>query len=82
VLSFLLTDVSRVEFYKRDELTTDLICCEATADGVVHFRHEEAPDWDQFVEELRKLPGFDGDWFAKVGKPAFAECRIVAFTRP
>lgn len=81
MLPFRLADVSRVEFYKRDELTTDLICCEVTAGELVHFSHEESPGWDAFVGALLDLPGFDREWFAKVSKPAFAECRTSAFER-
>ena len=81
MLPFRLTDVSRVEFFKRDEITTDLICCEVTVGDIVHYHHEDAPGWDVFVSELQALPGFDCDWYAKVFKPPFAECRTVAFLR-
>jgi hypothetical protein len=81
VLPFRLAEVSRVEFYKRDELTTDLICCEVTAGGEVHFSHEEERGWDAVVEALRALPGFDPDWFARVSQPPFDESRICAFER-
>jgi hypothetical protein len=81
VLPFRLAEIGRVEFYKRDELTTDLACCEVAAGGVVHFSHEEAPAWDDLVRDLRALPGFDADWFARVSQPPFAERRICAFER-
>ena len=79
MLPFRLADVSRVEFYKRDELVSDLICCEVTAGGVVHFSHEEDSGWGTLVEALQALPNFDRSWFSKVNKPAFAECRTCAF---
>jgi hypothetical protein len=81
MLPFRLSAVSRVEFCKRDELTTDLICCDVTVGDAVHFRQEEAPDWDQFLRELQELSGFDCDWCANVFEPAFAECRTIAFQR-
>jgi hypothetical protein len=81
VLPFRLPDVRRVEFYKRDELTTDLICCEVTVGDVVHFSHEEASDWGELVEALQALPKFDRSWFSRVGEPPFAECRTCAFER-
>lgn len=81
MLPFRLAEVSRVDFYKRDELTTDLVCCEVTAGGLVHFSHEESPSWDAFVGALQGLPDFDREWFAKVSQPPFAECRTCAFER-
>lgn len=79
--SFRLAEVNRIEFYKRDELTTDLVCCEVTTGDAVHFAHEEAPDWQRFLDYVAQLPGFDHDWHAKVSQPAFAECRTLAFSR-
>jgi hypothetical protein len=81
VLPFPLADVSRVEFFKRDELTTDLICCEVTARDAIHFSHEEAADWRVLLEKLAELPGFRADWFGQVAQPPFAESRFVAFAR-
>ena len=81
MLPFRLQDISRAEFYKRDELTSDLVCCEVTAADVLHFTHEEAPDWTELVEALQALPGFDASWFAKVSQPPFEESRIIAFER-
>jgi len=76
-----LSAVERVTFYKRDELTTDLICCDVTADGQVWFCHEEAPEWHDLLAHLSGLPGFDQDWFAKVFLPVFAHSETVAFSR-
>ena len=81
MLPFRLADVSRVEFYKRDQLTTDLICCEVTANQDVHFSHEEAAGWNVLLDALQSLPGFDSNWFTKVSQPPFAECRTCAFER-
>jgi len=69
-----------VEFFKRDELTTDLICCEVMDGSVVHFAHEEASDWQALISSLSSLPGFDVDRFAKVTQPTFAESRYLAFS--
>ena len=81
MLPFRLSDVSRVEFYKRDELTTDLICCEVTAGDRVHFHHEEASGWEELVASLSELPGFDTAWLSKVSQPPFEACRCTAFER-
>jgi len=76
-----LSEIDSVTFYKRDELTTDLICCEvATGDSVRTF-HEELPGWEMLLQHLYKLPGFLTDWFALVSQPAFETKKTVAFTR-
>jgi hypothetical protein len=81
-----LNDVEQVAFFKRDELTTDLICCEITlsADQSARtlFLHEEVPGWNDLIALLEHLPGFDRDWWAKVAKPPFVENRTVAFRNP
>ena len=75
-----LGDVERVEFFKRNELTTDLICCTIVfGDGGKLFLHEEMPDWQNKIESLAELDGFDQDWFAKVSQPPFAASNHVAF---
>jgi hypothetical protein len=81
---FQLAKVSKVEFYKRDELTTDLICCDITVAGKagaeeVIFAHEDMPHWDELIHKLEFLGGFDVEWFSEVSQPAFAESRYMAF---
>ena len=77
-----LDKVAKVQFYKLDELTTDLICCELTLDdGGTLFLHEEMHGWDDQMGRLATLPGFDADWFAKVAFPPFATCHTIAFER-
>lgn len=82
---FRLADVRQVEFYKRDELTADLICCEISllAHGKsrqVIFAHEEMPYWGALIHRLELLAGFDAEWFSPVSKPAYLECGYEAFT--
>lgn len=84
---FLLSSVGRVEFFKRDEVTSDLICCEIAlvgkADaGDVIFAHEEMPHWDELIRKLGFLGGFDVEWFSQVSQPPFAINRYVASQRP
>lgn len=76
-----LTDVTKVTFYKRDELTTDLICCEVVVAGQVRTFHEELVGWDLLLGHLEGLPGFRRDWFAAVSQPVYASNETVAFTR-
>ena len=76
-----LTDIQKVTFYKRDELTTDLICCDVEACGQTWFFHEEAEGWDDFVRHLERLPGFRRDWYEEVVQPTFARSETTAFTK-
>jgi hypothetical protein len=76
-----LQAIERVEFFKRDELTTDLICCEFTAQGQSFFFHEEMRDWSDLISKLEGLDGFRKDWFSQVSQPPFDECRYIAFSR-
>jgi len=73
--------VERVEFFKRDEFTTDLICCEVVAAGQTHVVHEEWSGWPDLIVKLGRLDGFRKDWFSQVSQPPFEECRFAAFVR-
>jgi hypothetical protein len=77
-----LADVATVTFFKRDELTTDLICCEVAIKAPVEktlFFHEEMEAWDRLLAHLSQLSGFRPDWYEMVVLPAFAENRTVAY---
>lgn len=76
-----LEGVDRVTFYKRDELTTDLICCDVALGEKIWTFHEELDGWDALIEHLQRLPRFSPDWFASVSEPPFAISEIVAFAR-
>ena len=76
-----LTGIDKVTFYKRDEITTDLICCELLVGDATWIFHEELTGWDALIVHLSKLPGFLSDWFAQVSKPPFETSEIVAFSR-
>ena len=76
-----LTDVGKVTFYKRDEVTTDLICCDVVVADKVWSFHEEQVGWDVLVDHLQRLPQFRADWFAAVSQPPFATSETVAFSR-
>jgi hypothetical protein len=76
-----LADISRVTFYKRDEITSDLICCDiAVADRVWTF-HEELVGWSLLIDHLQKLPNFLVEWFASVSQPPFTRSEVIAFVR-
>ena len=67
-----LPDVRAVVFYKRDEITTDLICCDVEVAGHVWSFHEEAAGWQDLITHLSALPGFRADWYESVVSPPFA----------
>lgn len=52
-----LADIDAVIFYKRDEITTGLICCDVEAGGRISLFHEEAKGWADLLFHLSALPG-------------------------
>ena len=76
-----LFEIERVTFYKRDEITTDLICCDVETTDCTWTFHEELNGWQMLVRHLEGLPGFQKDWFAKVSQPPFGTSQMVAFSR-
>ena len=76
-----LEKIEQVTFYKRDELTTDLICCDIEIRDQTWFFHEDAPGWESLLRHLERLPRFKNDWYEAVVQPAFAKCETVAFKR-
>jgi hypothetical protein len=77
-----LEGVVQVTFFKRDQLTTDLICCEVVTgrpEKQTFFFHEEMAGWEQLLAHLSQLPGFRADWREAVVHPPFAENRTVAY---
>lgn len=72
-------EIERVAFFKRDELTTDLICCEVIGGRGSIVANEEMSGWAELINRLSCLTGFDDAWFAKVSQPAFRACFYVAF---
>lgn len=77
----LIITIKTVKFFKRDEITTDLICCDIEADDRSLFFHEEMSVWDPVLTHLKRLQGFDVNWFSKVSQPAFETCLHVAYQR-
>lgn len=76
-----LADIDSVVFYKRDEITTDLICCDVEVAGRISSFNEEAKGWDDLLAHLSALPGFRADWYEAVASPAFEASETVAFDR-
>jgi hypothetical protein len=76
-----LNEVEKVTFYKRDEITTDLICCDVEIGGQVWTFHEEQVGWALLLEHLGTLADFRSDWLSAVSQPPFATSETVAFKR-
>jgi hypothetical protein len=76
-----LSEIISVVFYKRDEITTDLICCDVEVRGRVWTFHEEADGWQTLVRHLSALPGFRNDWHEAVVRLPFETSETVAFDR-
>ena len=76
-----LAEIRRVTFYKVDEITTDLICCDVELGTQTWSFHEEQAEWQTLLRHVGKLAGFNSDWHASVSQPAFAACETVAFQR-
>ena len=75
--------VSRVDVFKRDLFTTDLVCMFLQgADQSAVEIHEEMDGWVPFIEALpERLPGCEKDWFPRVAHPAFATNMETIFLR-
>lgn len=76
-----LPEVRSVIFYKRDEVTTDLICCDVQVASRVWTFHEEMTGWRDLIIHLSAPPDFLADWFEVVVCPPFSTSVTVAFER-
>ena len=76
-----LPDIAKVTFYMRDEITSDLICCDVVAAENAWAFNEEQVSWELLLQHLYKLPNFQTDWYAVVSQPPFATSETVAFSR-
>jgi hypothetical protein len=77
-----LEGIDKVTFYKRDELTTDLICCDVEIGGQTWFFHEEVQGWDLLLGHVGQLPDFRRDWYESVAQPPFKQKETVAYAKP
>jgi hypothetical protein len=51
-----LSGIDAVTFYKRDELMSDLICCDVYVGQRVWTFHEEIVGWDDLLNHLYRSP--------------------------
>lgn len=85
-LSVVFDEVLEITAFKRDLLTTDIVCfaIKTYHKGritVVEI-NEEMPGFDTLSEKLSSLPGYVSNWRQLVVEPAFKENRTVIFSRP
>lgn len=76
-----LEDIDRVTFYMRDEITTDLICCDVAISEMTWSFHEGTAGWDDLLNHLKSLPQFRADWHIAISQPPFSASEFVAFRR-
>lgn len=76
-----LGEIERVVFYKRDEVTADLICCDVKVAGKTWMFHEALPGWNLLLGHLSALPGFRSDAVAAIAHPPFEKSQAVAYAR-
>lgn len=74
VVTIAWTSLVEIRAFKKDLLTTDLVCLELHIDGLdgVYIIHEEMAGYQRVVEAMERfLPGFTTDWWRSVAFPAF-----------
>jgi len=76
-----MAEVEKIVFYKRDELTSDLICCDIRISGETWTFDEALPGWSLLIDHLGGLPGFRPDALAAVSQPPADVSEAVAFDR-
>jgi hypothetical protein len=76
-------DVRRVTAWKKDLVTTDLVCLTfALVAGQEYTVHEEMDGFDAFAAGMEgALPGVHTGWRSRVVPPAFAPNPYVLFDR-
>ncbi len=77
-------DVDEIVAFKRDLLTTDLLCLDlhSAKDGLWHLVHEEGEGFEEFLSVLEvKFDVPRPGWWDKVVKPAFKENRTVLYKK-
>lgn len=76
-------DVERITAYKRDQLSTDLICLDfacVEGDGL-YMVHEDLPGYEEMVRTLEATLPLLAGWWAEVAHPPFAPNATVIYQR-
>jgi hypothetical protein len=75
-------DITEIIAFKRDLLTTDIVCLMLRTSGMTFEINEEMTEFSQLAKELEKVfPTFDKSWWEKVVTPAFATNETIVYRR-
>lgn len=75
-------DINKIEVYKKDLFTVDLIVMEITHDEKVLVIDEELPGWFQFILKLKEIfSEIPRDWDLTIMNPAFEKNYRVLFEK-
>ena len=82
----LFRELIKIEAYKQDLITEDLVCWDITIDAkqshATYTVHEELDGFEELDAELGKvLPAFDRKWRGKVILPPFAQNPTTIYQR-
>ena len=80
-----MEDINVISAFKRDMLTTDLVCfeieyCREKKPVVIEI-NEEMADFDLLAERISQMKGFVPNWRELVIKPPFATQRTCVYKR-
>lgn len=84
VYRFRWADVSKVETYKRDLFTVDMICLDFTVDTdqMVYMTHDEMDGFSELSSRLTQyFPSIAHDWWSEVAFPPFATKHRILYER-
>ena len=84
VYRFKWAEVSKIETYKRDLGTVDMICLDFTlsAQHIVYMANDEMAGFDELTKHLTcDFPTVPVDWWSDVAFPAFATNHRILFER-
>lgn len=85
VYRFRWMDVSKVETYKQDLFSVDMICLDfaVDADQMVYMADDEMDGFRELSSRLTQyFPTIAPDWWSEVAFPAFATKHRILYERP
>ncbi|KIO53574.1 hypothetical protein [Flavobacterium hibernum] len=75
-------DINKIEVYKKDLFTVDLIVMEITHDEKILVIDEKLPGWFQFILKLKEIfSEIPRDWDLTIMNPAFEKNYRVLFEK-
>lgn len=75
-------DIQKIDAYKDDLITYDMICLDIVLPGSIIKITEEIEGWSEFTEKLNQVfPSMDKEWYANIMLPAFAANFTTLFKR-